>query len=167
MIMKPELFLSLRQKIILVGGDHHARDLSEVAYKYLKKQGLNVKMVTYNEKLYDYIHQANLVAKKVSANPGKYCGIVGCNNGFGVTTVCNKYPSVYAVRCDNQQQARKARIVNYSNVLTFGASFQNEQKIKKIIDLWLCTDFELSKKNTSRLKRLFKIEQKLNKSFRH
>ena len=164
--MKPELFLNLKQKTILVGGDHHARDISEAVYDHLRKQGLNVKMVTYNEKFYDYIHQANFVAKKVSADPGKYCGIVGCNNGFGVTTVCNKYPSVYAVRCDNQVQAKKARIVNYSNVLTFGASFQNEQKIKKIVDLWLSTEFELSKKNINRLNRLFKIEQKLNKGFR-
>ena len=164
--MKPEFFLNLKQKIILVGGDHHARSISEVVYNHLKEKGLNVKMVTYNERLCDYIHQANLVAKKVSADPNKYCGIVGCYNGFGVTTVCNKYPSVFATRCDNQGQAKKARVVNYSNILTFGACFQNEQKIKKIIDSWLNTEFELSKKNTGRLNRLFKIEQRLNKTLR-
>lgn len=161
--MKPESFLNLKEKIILVGGDHHAQEMSDIAYKHLKERGLNVKKVPYNEKVCDYIHQANLVAKKVSSNPSKYCGIVGCFNGFGVTTVCNKYPSVYAVRCDNHKQAVKARTVNYSNVLTFGSSLLSEQKIKKIIDLWIYTEFELSKKNKSRLNRLYKIEQRLNK----
>jgi len=160
--MNGKIFQNLKQKIILIGGDHHARECAEFAYQYLKKQGLQVKLVTYNEKYYDYIHQANFVARKVSASPDKYCGIVGCKNGFGVTTVCNKYPSVFAIRCDTPDQAINARLVNYSNVLTFGSSFVNKNTMKTIIDNWLCTEFELNAKNISRLNRLSRLEKRLH-----
>ena len=154
---------NLKEKIIIVGGDHHAQPLAKIAYQYLKEKGLRTEIVTFNEKYYDYIYQATLVAQKVSTSPDRFCGIVGCKNGFGVTTVCNKYPFVFAARCDTPEQAINARKVNYSNVLTFGSDFINENEFKNIIDNWLATEFDLNEKNESRLKRLFAIEREIHK----
>lgn len=154
---------NLKEKTIIVGGDHHAQPLAKIAYQYLKEKGLKTEIVIFNEKYYDYIYQASLVAKKVSTSPDKFCGIVGCKNGFGVTTVCNKYPSIFAARCDTPEQAINARKVNYSNVLTFGSDFIDEHKIKDIIDKWLETEFEVNKKNEDRLKRLFDLEKEIHK----
>jgi len=157
--MQKEFFQNLKKKKIIVGGDHHAQPIAKIIYTHLINKGLQAELIIYDEKHCDYIDQSSAVAKKVSSSPDTYCGIVGCKNGFGVTTVCNKYRNVFAIRCDTPEQAIHAREINYSNILTFGASFVDKEKIKKIVDTWLDTEFELSEKNEGRLKKLFEIEQ--------
>lgn len=160
--MNLEAFRNLKEKVIVIGGDHHAQPIARIIHKHLKDKGLNTEFVKYSEEFYDYIHQATSVSRIVSSFPDKFCGIVGCKNGFGVTTLCNKYPNVFAARCDTPEEAVNSRKVNYSNVLTFGSDFVDEQSIKEIVDKWLETEFDLNEKNISRLKRLYDIGQEIH-----
>lgn len=157
MSMKLEFYQDLHKKTVVLGGDHHAKLLTDFIEKELMRRGMEVERVPFSEDTKDYISQTAAVAERVSQNPDIYCGIVGCKNGFGVTTVANIYKNVFATRCDNQLQAIDARKVNYSNVLTFGAVFVSEDEMKAILDNWFSTNFELSEKNVERLTRLFEL----------
>jgi len=156
--MNIDFFQNLKDKTVVVGGDHHARQTVEVITSHLATLGMKFEVVPYDEDTKDYITQSLEVAQKVSKAPDKFCGVVGCKNGFGVTTVCNKYKNVFATRCDTPEQALDARRVNYCNVLTFGAVFVDKEEIKRIVDNWLTTDFELNDKNAQRLQRLFALQ---------
>ena len=156
--MELTFFQNLKNKTVVLGGDHHARGIVTVIHQHLADLGGTVEVVPYDEDCFDYIDQSKLVAESVNKSPTTHCGIVGCKNGFGVTTVCNKYPHIFATRCDTAEQADGARKVNYCNVLTFGAVFVTEEEIKKIVDSWLHTEFEMSEKNLDRLDRLFKMK---------
>lgn len=156
--MNIDFFQNLRGKTVVVGGDHHARQVVDIIVKHLTNIGMKFEVVPFDESSKDYITQSLAVSQKVSSAPDTFCGIVGCKNGFGVTTVCNKFKNVFATRCDTPEQAHDARTVNYCNVLTFGAIFVDEEEIKKIVDNWLETEFEVNEKNTGRLERLFQIQ---------
>lgn len=156
--MEISFFQNLHSKTIVIGGDHHAQPVVDVIEVYLVEKNILHERVHFDEDSKDYITQSHEVAKRVSEDPAAYCGIIGCKNGFGVTTVCNKYKNVFATRCDTPEQALDARKVNYCNVLTFGEMFVDDEEIKVIIDNWLNTEFELNEKNTDRLNRLFKIQ---------
>lgn len=164
--MNADSLRNLKQKTIIVGGDHHAQPLAKIVYQYLQEIGLQTEIAPFNEKFCDYIDQARFVAQKVSASPDKFCGVIGCKNGFGVTTICNKYPSVFAARCDTPDEAIIARKVNYSNILTFGSDFIGEYEIKEIVDKWLATEFDINEKNKNRLNRLFSLDEEIHGSKR-
>jgi RpiB/LacA/LacB family sugar-phosphate isomerase len=151
-------YLHLKQKRIILGGDHHSRDVVRAIERHLTEKGVSFELVPFDDEHSDYIAQSSTVAQTVSESNGDYCGIVGCKNGFGVTSVCNMYKNVFATRCDTPEQALDARRVNYCNVLTFGAVFVDEEEIKQIVNNWLDTDFELDSKNLGRLERLFKLQ---------
>lgn len=150
-------YRDLSNKIIVLGGDHHAQPIVDVIEQYLLSCNLQVERVNFDDSCKDYISQTVSVAEKVANDPKRYCGIIGCKNGFGVTTVANIYQNIFATRCDTPQQAIDARKVNYSNVLTFGAVFVDEVSIKKILDNWFNTEFELDEKNLNRIERLFNL----------
>ena len=156
-------YRDLSSKTIVLGGDHHAQPIVDVIEQYLLSRNLQVERVTFDDSCQDYISQTVSVAEKVASDPKKYCGVIGCKNGFGVTTVANIYENIFATRCDTPQQAIDARRVNYSNVLTFGAVFVDEITIKEILDNWFDTEFDLDEKNLHRLERLFSL-MKMQKS---
>ena len=155
--MKVGYYQNLNEKIVVIGGDHHAKPMTDFIEEYLVSKGVEVERVAFDENTKEYISQTIAVTEKISAEPDKYCGIIGCKNGFGVTTVANIFPYVFATRCDDPQQAIDARLVNYINVLTFGSVFVDENEMKQIIDNWFSTNFEENEKNLGRLERLFTL----------
>ena len=44
-------------------------------------------------------------------------GIAICGTGMGVSIICNKHRGVYAALCESIYQARRAKVVNNTNVL--------------------------------------------------
>lgn len=160
--MKHEFYQNLKGKTVVIGGDHHSQSKVDLFEQHLRDMGLEVERIAFGEDNKDYIAQACAVAERVSNNPENYCGIVGCKNGFGVTTVTNKFHNVFAARCDTPQQALDARRVNYTNVMTFGADFVVPEEVREILENWLHTEFEINEKNTERLERLFLLMKKNN-----
>lgn len=156
-------FQNLKEKTILVAGDHHAHQRSMEIYQYLQEQNIQSILVDYDDPSSDYITQTLRVAKRVGREPLHYAGIVGCRNGFGTTLMANKFPFVFAARCDNVKQAKAARMVNYANVLTFGSDFISAKDARSIVKTWLDTDYVLDKKNIKRISKIFELEKLLLK----
>jgi ribose 5-phosphate isomerase B len=147
-------------KTIAVASDHGGFALKEKIKTYLVKKGLRVKdLGTYSPLSCDYPDYSYSLAALIST--GKYKkGILICKSGIGNAIVANRAPGVRAALCYNLKAVRLSRQHNDSNVLVLGSLFVKEGMAKKMVDVWLKTQFE-SGRHQRRLNKIRDIERKL------
>jgi RpiB/LacA/LacB family sugar-phosphate isomerase len=147
-------------KKIIIASDHAGFNLKEKLKPYLEKKGLQVKdLGAYSKDRCDYPKFAYCLAKEVSSGRFKR-GILICKSGIGNSIVANKVPGVRAALCYNAIAARLSREHNDSNVLVLGSYFVNLRSAKRIVDLWLKTEF-LGGRHKRRLVQISKIEREI------
>ena len=149
-------------KKIIVGSDHAGFKLKENLKPYLLKLGYKVNDVgTYSAQRCDYPHIAYNLAKQVFS--GKYDrGILICNTGIGNSIVANRLPGIRAALCYNIKAAKLSRQHNDSNVLVLGAAFVSAALAKRIVRVWLMTEFT-GGRHRRRLNQIRTIEEKLRR----
>ena len=64
-------------------------------------------------------------------------GIAICGTGMGVDIICNKYRGVYAALCESLYQARRAKVVNNTNVLCMGGFIIGNEMGREMARAWL------------------------------
>lgn len=102
---------------IIMGADRKGFPLKEAVKEALIEDGHEVYDAT-PEAVF-FADAAKAVAGGVSR--GEYDrGIVCCGTGMGVSIVANKHRGVYAALCESVYQARRAKVVNNTNVLCMG-----------------------------------------------
>jgi len=149
-------------KRIVVAADHGGFKLKEKIKKYLIQKGFYVKDVgTYSQERCDYPDYAYPAAKEVSEGKFKRA-VMLCKSGIGDSIVANRLSGVRAALCYNVKAARLSREHNDSNVLVLGSIFVNESQAKKILNVWLDTEF-LGGRHKRRLDKIKKIEKELSK----
>jgi ribose 5-phosphate isomerase B len=127
---------------IVIGSDHGGFGLKEKIKAYLEKSGYRAKDVgTYSEESCDYPDYAASLARAISQGKFKR-GILICKSGIGNSIVANKFPRVRAALCYNSTAARLSREHNDSNVLVLGSVFVKEVLAKRIVKVWLDTEFQ-------------------------
>ncbi|MBU1726776.1 MAG: ribose 5-phosphate isomerase B [Candidatus Omnitrophica bacterium] len=145
---------------IAIASDHGGFVLKEKLKRYLEKKYLIVKdLGAYSKERCDYPKTAFLLADEVSRGKIKR-GILICKSGVGNSIVANKLPGVRAALCYNVLAARLSREHNDSNVLVLGALFANEKLARRIIDIWLKTEFQ-GGRHKRRLNQIKAIERKV------
>jgi ribose 5-phosphate isomerase B len=103
---------------IIIGADGGGFVLKEAIYEALVKRGYEITDATPGKPIL-FQDAARAVAGAVAS--GEYeRGIVICGTGMGVSIVANKHKGVYAALCESVYQARRARVVNKTNVLCLG-----------------------------------------------
>ncbi len=149
-------------KKIIIGSDHAGFKLKENLKPYLLKLGYKVNDAgTYSAQRCDYPHIAYNLAKQVSS--GKYeRGILICNTGIGNSIVANRLPGIRAALCYNIKAAKLSRQHNHSNVLVLGAAFVSTALAKRIVRVWLMTEFT-GGRHRRRLNQIRTIEEKLRR----
>jgi RpiB/LacA/LacB family sugar-phosphate isomerase len=147
-------------KIILIGSDHAGFDLKEKIKPYLEDKGFKIKDIgTNSRERCDYPAFAYELAKAVSLR--KYSrGILICKSGIGNSIVANRLPGVRAALCYNVTATRLSREHNDSNVLVLGSAFVNSALAKRIINIWLNTQFK-GGRHKRRLNQIRNIEEKI------
>jgi len=149
-------------KRIIVGSDHAGFNLKSKIIAYLKRAGFTVKDVgTYCEESCDYPVYAYTVAKEISGGKFKK-GILICKSGIGNSIVANKLKGVRAALCYNVKAAILSRKHNDANILVLGAGFVNSAQAKRIVSVWLNTEFE-GGRHLRRVKLIKKIEAGLRR----
>ena len=103
---------------IIIGADGGGFKLKESIYNELVKRGYDITDAAPGKPVL-YQDAARAVAGKV-ANGEYERGIVICGTGMGVSIIANKHKGVYAALCESVYQARRARVVNKTNVLCLG-----------------------------------------------
>lgn len=89
----------------------------------------------------DYPDFADLVAKKLEAEPGAR-GLLICGSGQGMQMRANKYPHVRAALAWDQEIAQLSRQHNDANVLCLPARFVNAAQAAAFTRTFLETAFE-------------------------
>lgn len=125
---------------IFIGCDHAAFDEKNLVIEYLKSKEIEVEDCGpfVNERC-DYPDFASKVA--INVKEGNGTGILLCGSGIGVSMVANRYKNVRAALCRTPQDAELSREHNDSNILCVGARINTIEEVKKMIDVWLSTDF--------------------------
>jgi ribose 5-phosphate isomerase B len=148
---------------IAIASDHAGFVLKEKLRVFLSKSGLKVEdLGAYSKERCDYPRFAYALAQGVGK--GKFNrGVLICKSGIGNSIVANRVPGVRAALCYNLKAARLSREHNDSNVLVLGSAFVNTQLAKRILRVWLKTEF-LKGRHQKRLNILKKIEKEIKRS---
>lgn len=136
---------------VSIASDHGGFDLKEAVKAYLTDKGYEVVDFGTNSKdSCDYPEFARPAAQAVA--DGKVDkGIVICTTGIGVSIVANKVNGVRCALCHNEYTATMTRLHNDSNVLAMGAAVVEEELAKKIVDIFMETEFSGEEKHVRRV----------------
>ena len=127
---------------ISIGSDHGGFDLKEEVCQYLKSEQITVDDCgCFGKESVDYPDYAKAVSKKVSDGESDY-GILICTTGIGMSITANKFPKIRAALCVNENIAEMTRRHNNANVLCLGARYTPFEEAKKLVDIFLSTQFE-------------------------
>jgi ribose 5-phosphate isomerase B len=147
-------------EIIFLGSDHAGFALKEKIKGLLAKKGMKYEdLGPYKlNKKDDYPDYAFKVAEKVSQNKNSK-GILICGSGIGMEIAANKVRGIRAAAAYDHYTAKFSREDNNANVLSLRARKFPFQKIKRIINVWLDTDFN---KEERHIRRIHKIDSYKN-----
>ena len=145
---------------VIIGADHTGFELKDQVVEYIKEKGIEV---IDNGNLFDakddYPDIAYELCSKV-ANGTFDKGILICGSGIGMSIAANKVNGIRCGVCNEEYLIEMARKDNDINVLSIGARVIDFQKAKKIIDLFLETEF-LGERHLRRVEKIGQIEQKM------
>lgn len=127
---------------IVIGADHFGLPLKNVVRDHLRSLGYVVDdMGVSSEEPVDYPDVGATVAETVAA--GSYeRGILICGTGAGMAIVANKVPGVRAVCVNDPYTAERAVASNNAQIITLGAQITGPAVAKKLIDIWLESEYQ-------------------------
>jgi len=105
----------------------------------------------------DYPDTAYLAAMAVSKKQADR-GILICATGLGMSIVANKIKGIRAVLCHDELSAQISRDHNDANVLCLSGDQINEVILRKIVEVWLNTDFS-GGRHQRRVRKIAAIEE--------
>jgi len=131
--MKPGIKLA-------IGADHAGFE-----YKQALAGSVQVSEVsdfgTYSTDSVDYPDFAHPVANAIESGDADF-GILVCGSGNGIAIAANKHQGIRAAICWNEELAALARQHNNANIVVIPARFVSLELAKKIVNVFLSTDFE-------------------------
>lgn len=150
--------------VIYVGADHRGFKLKEDIKQFLSDSGYTVNDVgnsTYDEND-DYVDFAKAVSEKVSADPTNSRGIVICGSGVGVDIVANRFSQIRSALLFSTEQAMASRSDDDANVISFAADFINPETAKKIVSVWMQTQFSNEERYKRRLEKIQDLDNSIH-----
>lgn len=127
---------------ISLASDHAGYKYKQLTKNYLEKKGfVIIDHGTFNSDSVDYPDFIKLAAKDVSEHTADL-GIGICGSGIGVSIVANKFKGVRAALVVDEEMADLSKRHNNANFLALGERLLDEEKLTKILDVWLNTKFE-------------------------
>lgn len=127
---------------ISIGCDHGALALKTAVKAHLEAQGHEVlDFGTDSTDSCDYPDFAVPAARAV-ADGRCQRGIVLCTTGIGVSIAANKVKGIRCAHCTDSLSAEMTRRHNDANVLALGAGITGPNLAKRIVEVFLNTEFE-------------------------
>ncbi len=83
--------------------------------------------------------------------------ILFCGTGIGMSMAANKVKGVRAALCHDELTAEMSRRHNNANVLCLPADLLGEELIRRVVDVWLQTEYE-GGRHDRRLKKIADFE---------
>ena len=150
---------------LFIGSDHGGFELKEFLKKELSGKFKLKDFGCKSSKSCDYPEFAEKVAKAVAAD-GKATGILCCGTGIGMAMAANKIDGVRAAVAWDDFTARMAKEHNNANVLCLGGRVLGKDEALEVVQTFLKSKFEGSKKAGERHKRrVAAIDEMMGGSF--
>lgn len=128
--------------IIAMGSDHAGYNLKEEIKAYLLEKGHTVKDCgTDSTESCDYPVFGRAAAEVVREEKAERA-IVICGSGIGISIAANKVPGIRCALCSEPLSAELSRRHNNANALAMGARLIGSDMAKRIVDVFLSTEFE-------------------------
>jgi ribose 5-phosphate isomerase B len=128
--------------IIPIASDHAGFEAKEKVKTWLEEMDhMPVDFGTHSDESVDYPDFAVQVAEKVNNGEHKK-GILICGSGQGMCMTANKYKNVRAALVYDDKSAKMTRQHNNANILCLPGRELSDENLKKIVEIWLNTDFD-------------------------
>ncbi len=140
---------------IIVGADHGGFKLKEEIKKWLVEQNYEVVDVGAESlvKDDDYVDYAALVAEEV-AGDGDVRGILFCRNGYGMMIAANRFQGVRCGEAFDSEAVKRGRTDDDINCLSIPSDYIKDGDVKKMIEVFLKTEFSGEERYKRRLWKL-------------
>ncbi len=143
---------------IAIGSDHRGFEAKEQIKAILTQ--LNHEFIdfgTNDSNPVDYPDKAYAAAMAVSKKQADR-GILICATGLGMSMAANKIKRVRAALCHDDLSAQISRDHNDANVLCLSGDQINEVLLRKIVEVWLNTEFS-GGRHERRVRKIAAIEE--------
>jgi len=142
---------------IAIGSDHRGFDSKEsikTILTQLNHEYIDVGMK--DNRPSDYPDPAYIAAKAV-VNGKADRAILICGTGIGMCIAANKVKGIRAALCHDELSAQISRQHNDSNVLCLSGDMIGQVLLRKIVEVWLKTEFQ-GGRHQRRLSKILAIE---------
>jgi ribose 5-phosphate isomerase B len=143
---------------IALGCDHRGFEIKEQVKAIVNELGHeSIDFGTNNNEPVDYPDTAYLAAKAVSTKQADRA-ILSCATGIGMSMAANKIAGVRAALCHDELSAQVSRGHNDSNVLCLSGDQIGATLLRKMVEVWLNTEFS-GGRHLRRVNKIQAIEQ--------
>jgi len=143
---------------IAIGSDHRGFEAKEQIKAIVTQLGHEyIDVGTTDNNPVDYPDAAYLAASAVAAKQVDRA-ILACATGIGMSITANKIRGVRAAICHDELNARISRDHNDANVLCVSGDQVNEVVLRKIVEVWLETEFS-GGRHQRRVRKIEAIEE--------
>jgi len=143
---------------IAVGSDHRGFEAKELIKTIVTQLGHEcIDFGTNNSEPVDYPDPAYQVAMAVSRKQADKA-ILACATGLGMSITANKIKGIRAALCQDELSARISRDHNDANVLCISGDQTPEVLLRKIVEVWLDTEFS-GGRHERRVRKIAAIEE--------
>ena len=148
--------------MIYLATDHAGFELKEEIKKFLIAEGhevTDVGALEYDE-MDDYPDFIIPAAEKVAEDPVNNRGIILGGSGQGEAIAANKVRGIRAAMYYGVKEdiVKLSRTHNNANILSLGARFVEPEEAKKIIKMWLATEFINEERHVRRVEKISEYE---------
>lgn len=143
---------------IAVGSDHRGFESKELIKNIVSQLGHEVvDFGTSNNNPIDYPDMAYKASMSVAEGEADRA-ILACGTGIGMSIAANKIRGIRAALCHDELSAQISRDHNDANVLCISGDLVGEVLLRKIVEVWLATDFS-GGRHQRRVNKISAIEQ--------
>ena len=143
---------------IVIGSDHRGYDIKQQIKAIATELGHEcIDVGTNDNNPVDYPDLAYLAATAVS-NKEADRAILTCATGIGMSMAANKVNGIRAALCHDELSAQISRDHNNANVLCLSADQIGVVLLRKMVEVWLSTEFS-SGRHERRVRKIEAIEE--------
>jgi ribose 5-phosphate isomerase B len=143
---------------IAIGSDHRGFEIKQQIKAIATELGHEcVDVGTSDNNPVDYPDLAYLAATAVSRKEADRA-ILACATGIGMCMAANKVDGIRAALCHDELSAQISRDHNNANVLCLSADQIGAVLLRKMVDVWLSTEFS-GGRHERRVKKIVAIEE--------
>jgi ribose 5-phosphate isomerase B len=143
---------------IAIGSDHRGFDIKQQVKAIATELGHEcIDVGTSDNNPVDYPDLAYLAAKAVS-NKEADRAILSCATGIGMSMAANKVNGIRAALCHDELSAQVSRDHNDANILCLSADQVGVVLLRKMVEVWLSTEFS-GGRHERRVRKIEAIEE--------